>query len=98
MKKPPQHCEHCVALSSQKQKALKTSRQAAGTLARVSTMIESDSYCPLVIQQLDSVLGLLTTVRRELLVGHLNTCLEEQLHQDKQKAIDELVKIFNLSK
>ena len=88
------HHDH---LSPQKQKALKSVRQAQGTLGKVLQMVESDTYCPNVIQQIDSIVGLLKTTRRELLVGHMHTCLEDELHKNKDKAIGELVKIFNLS-
>lgn len=80
-----------------KQKALKCARQSQGTLEKVISMIESDHYCPEVIQQIDSVLGLLKAAKRELLTGHLDTCLLPKMKENKKKAIDELLKIFNLS-
>ena len=80
-----------------KQKALKCARQSLGTLEKVVNMIEADRYCPEVIQQIDSVIGLLKTAKRELLAGHLDTCLLPKMKEDKKKAIEELLKIFNLS-
>lgn len=85
------------ALSDKKVKALKCAKQAQGTLTKVVTMIESGRYCPEVIQQIDSVLGLLKTTKRELLAGHLDTCVAHQMIEDKDKAIAELLKIYNLS-
>lgn len=84
--------------SPNKQKALKSARQSQGTLEKVINMIESDRYCPEVIQQIDSVIGLLNAAKRELLTGHLDTCLLPKMKEDKKKAIEELLKIFNLSK
>ena len=84
-------------LSDKKIKALKCTKQAQGTLAKVILMIEEGKYCPEVIQQIDSVVGLLKTTKRELLAGHLDTCVAHQMAQDKNKAIDELLKIYNLS-
>lgn len=80
-----------------KLKITKTAKQAQGTLVRVLQMIESDQYCPEIIQQVDSVIGLLKTTKRELLAGHLDTCVAHQMASDKKKAIAELLKIFNLS-
>lgn len=60
-------------------------------------MIEVDRYCPEIIQQVDSVIGLLKTAKMELLAGHLDTCALEQMSSNKKKAIDELLKIYNLS-
>lgn len=82
---------------TKKIKFLKLAKQARGTLEAVISMIENDIYCPEIIQQADSAIGLLKTVKRELLVGHLNTCTVEQLKKDKNKAIQELLKIYNLS-
>lgn len=84
-------------LPAKKAKSLKCAKQAHGTLATVAAMIEADRYCPEVIQQVDSVIGLLQTVKRELLAGHLDTCVVHQMKENKKKAIDELIKIYNLS-
>jgi DNA-binding FrmR family transcriptional regulator len=84
-------------LAVKKTKALKLSKQARGTLETVVAMIESDTYCPEIIQQADSVIGLLKSVKRELLAGHLDTCVMRNMQKDKPGAIRELVKIYNLS-
>lgn len=85
------------ALPTKKAKSLKSAKQALGTLAKVITMIEANQYCPEVIQQVDSVIGLLKTSKRELLAGHLDTCVAHQMSENKEKAIEELLKIYNLS-
>jgi len=82
---------------SQKMKSLKRAKQAMGTLNKILEMIQEDRYCPEVIQQVDSVIGLLKTAKRELLAGHLDTCVAHQMKENKKKAIDELLKIYNLS-
>ncbi len=84
-------------LPAKKSKALKCSRQAQGTLGKVAEMIEADQYCPEIIQQVDSVIGLLKTAKTELLAGHLDTCAVHQMSTNKKKAIGELLKIYNLS-
>ena len=60
-------------------------------------MIENDTYCPEIIQQADSVSGLLKSVKKELLAGHLDTCAMNRLKENKDKAVQELLKIYNLS-
>jgi len=84
-------------LATGKVKTLKCVKQGQGTLSKITEMIEADRYCPEIIQQVDSVIGLLKTAKRELLVGHLDTCVIHQMKENKSKAIDELVKIYNLS-
>ncbi len=85
-------------ISPKKQKTLTCAKQAQGTLAKVVEMVEADRYCPEIIQQVDSVIGLLKTAKRELLAGHLDTCVAHQMMSNKKKAIDELLKIYNLSR
>lgn len=84
-------------LSLKKTRSLTLARQARGTLDKVIAMIENDAYCPEIIQQADSVSGLLRSVKKELLTGHLNTCAVHQLKENKEQAIKELLKIYNLS-
>lgn len=78
-------------------KSLKLARQAQGTLAKVVQMIESETYCPEIIQQADSVSGLLKSLRKELLAGHLDTCVLNQLKENKSAAVKELMKIYDIS-
>ncbi len=84
-------------LPTNKGKSLKSVKQGLGTLSKIVEMIEEDRYCPEVIQQIDSVIGLLKTAKRVLLAGHLDTCVAHQMKENKKKAIDELLKIYNLS-
>ncbi len=83
--------------SSKNIKTLKLTRQAQGTLAKVENMIIAGEYCPNVIQQIDSVAGFLKTLKREMLAGHLDTCVLKRLKENKPEAIKELLKIYNLS-
>lgn len=84
-------------LSINKNKALKLTNQSLGTLNKVISFIEEDKYCPEVIQQIDSIIGLLKSAKRELLSGHLDSCVAYQMKENKKKAIEELLKIYNLS-
>jgi len=84
-------------ISHKKLKALKLLKQAQGTLAKVLQMLEQDEYCPNIIQQVDSVCGLLKSTKRELLAGHLDMCALKKLNENKEQAIKELLKIYNLS-
>ncbi len=85
------------SLPTKKQRALKLAKQARGTLDTVIAMMEDNAYCPEIIQQTDSVMGLLRSVERELLAGHLDTCVLKQMRADKEGAIRELLKIYRLS-
>lgn len=80
-----------------KERSLTLARQAQGMLAKVIEMMEAGEYCPNIIQQVDSVGGFLKSAKRELLAGHLDTCVAKRLAEDKESAIRELLKIYNLS-
>jgi len=80
-----------------KEKSLKLAKQAQGTLTKVLNMLEQNEYCPNVIQQIDSVNGLLKRAKKELLAGHLDSCVMKKMKENKGEAIQELLKIYNLS-
>lgn len=77
-------------------KARKVINMAIGSLSKIPTMVDEKAYCPSIIQQLDSVIGLLKSSRTELLKGHLDSCLAERLKTDKEGAVKELLKIYNM--
>ncbi len=77
-------------------KAVKLINMSNGSLLKVSAMIADNRYCPDVIQQIDSVIGLLHSSRKELLKGHLESCVAEQIKNDKEGAVKELLKIYNM--
>ena len=79
-----------------KDKAVLSAKKAAGTINKVQQMIEEDKYCPDIIQQVDATIGLMKSVKKHLLTGHLDHCLVEKLKENKSQAIDELLKIYNL--
>ena len=73
--------------SPKKTKALKTARQAQGMLVKVIDLIEQGEYCPNIIQQVDSVIGFMTSVKRELLAGHLDSCVQKRMSENKEQTI-----------
>lgn len=79
-----------------KQRTSLSIKKAKGTLEKVLKMTDADAYCPEIIQQIDAAKGLLDSAKKSLLIGHLDHCLEVNLKQDRDKAIAELIKIFDL--
>lgn len=80
----------------QNKKARDVISMALGSLNKIPTMVDEKQYCPEVIQQLDSVVGLLKSARVELLRGHLDSCLTERMKNDKDGAVKELLKIYKM--
>lgn len=79
-------------------KDTKLIKQAAGTLKKVEKMMEEDVYCVEIIQQLDSVTGLLATARRKLLSDHLAHCVHQKFKDNPKAAVAELEKLYQISK
>ena len=77
-------------------KARKVINMAVGSISKIPNMVLEKRYCPEIIQQIDSVIGLLKSARTELLCGHLNSCLSERLKNDKGGTVKELLKIYNM--
>jgi len=80
----------------QNDKAKKVINMALGSLGKIPQLVLEKRYCPDIIQQIDSVIGLLKSARTELLRGHLDSCLAERLKSDKNGAVQELLKIYNM--
>jgi len=80
----------------QNMKARRVIHTAVGSIGKISDMIEKKRYCPEIIQQIDSIIGLLKSARAELLRGHLDSCLAEKLKMDKEGAVAELLKIYKM--
>jgi CsoR family transcriptional regulator, copper-sensing transcriptional repressor len=79
-----------------KSKSSLSIKKSVGITNKVLKMIEKDEYCPDIIQQINAAIGLLEASKKRLVRGHLNHCLEDNLERNRTKAIEELVKIFDL--
>ena len=88
--------QHAHKHGEENTKARKVINMALGSLNKILNMVEEKQYCPDTIQQIDSVIGLLQSARKELLKGHLESCLVEKLKTDKEGAVKELLKIYNM--
>ena len=69
-------------------KARKVINMAIGSVAKIPEMVDDGRYCPEIIQQIDSAIGLLHSARK--------SCLVERLKTDKEGSIKELLKIYNM--
>lgn len=65
---------------------------AQGHLAGVARMVEEDRYCIDVLHQLSAVQGALDRVRRQILEGHLRTCVPEEMAAGRiDEVVDEVI-------
>ena len=89
---------HSDNYSLTQQAATLSIKKAQGAIEKILEMIDEGKYCPEVIQQVDAAIGLLKSSKKSLLTGHLDHCLLVKMKEDKQGAMEELVKIFDLQK
>ncbi len=62
-----------------------------GQIRGVKGMIEKDTYCDDVLNQIAAVQSALNSVGKILLEGHLRSCVVERIQQGDEEVIDELL-------
>lgn len=82
-----------TAEAAKKQKALldRMSR-IEGQLRGVRKMIEQDTYCDDVINQIEASRSALKSVQLVLLDNHIKHCVKSQLQQGEDEVIEEVLK------
>lgn len=66
-----------------------------GQIRGVKGMIERDTYCDDVLNQLAAVQALLNGVGKMLLEGHMKSCIVERIEAGEHEVIDELLITVN---
>lgn len=76
-------------------------KKAQGTLLKINTMIDSEEYCPKIVQMMSSAEGLLRGAKLKMLENHLQTCGHKKMssanEDDRAEFAKELVKILDIS-
>lgn len=69
-----------------KKKLLLALKKTQGTLSKVTQMVEEDTYCADVGQQINAAIGLLKSANMELMKNHLMCCGKTALsHKDTKE-------------
>lgn len=76
------------------QKVANLVKTARGQLDGVLRMINEDRYCMDVAQQLLAVDALLKKAYKEVLKGHMESCVKEAVEQGDPKKIEELTDLL----
>jgi CsoR family transcriptional regulator, copper-sensing transcriptional repressor len=82
-----------------KKKALAGIKRLEGVTKKVREMIETDEYCPHILENLLAMQGHIKHVQGEVLESHLHTCAREKMKQEKDYAgfIAEIIRTIGLS-
>lgn len=62
-----------------------------GQIRGIRGMVENNSYCVDILNQVAAAQAALNAFSRELLSNHIHTCVAEDIRQGKDATIDELV-------
>lgn len=74
-------------------------KRIEGQIRGLQKMVEEDKYCIDVITQTSAIRSALRGVEDVLLEGHLSTCVINQVKSGKKdKAIEEILKVYKLKK
>jgi DNA-binding FrmR family transcriptional regulator len=66
-----------------------------GQVRGIKGMIERDTYCDDVLNQLAAVQSALNSVGRLLLEGHMKSCIIERIEAGEHEVLDELIVTVN---
>ena len=75
----------------EKKKLLRRLRMAEGQIRGIQRMVEEDAYCPEILIQVSAVTNALNSFNRELLAGHIKSCVREDIQSGRDEAVDEFV-------
>lgn len=89
-----------MLLPDNKKKVLLAVKKAQGTLAKIAALVEKDTYCLDIVQQVNAVAGLMRGARGALVRNHLQSCGANKLSchatsADQNKFIEEFVKVID---
>ncbi|BBI33882.1 metal-sensitive transcriptional regulator [Cohnella abietis] len=91
------HHHHQHSHHSEKIKTNLTSRlnRIEGQIRGIKGLIEKDTYCDDVLNQIASVQSALNSVGKLLLENHMKSCIVQKIQSGEHGAIDELLTTIN---
>jgi len=66
-----------------------------GQIKAINRMIDEDTYCDEVLNQISSAKSALNGVGKTLLEAHMKSCVAEQLKEGREEVVDELLYTMN---
>lgn len=80
-------------------KALEGMKRLEGLTKKVRTMIESDEYCPHILENLLAMNGHIKHVQGKVLESHLHTCAKDKIKKEKDHDafITDIIRTIGLS-
>ncbi|WP_334074868.1 MULTISPECIES: metal-sensitive transcriptional regulator [Paenibacillus] len=86
------HSHHSAAVKNNLTSRL---NRIEGQIRGIKGMIEKDTYCDDVLNQIAAVQSALNSVGKLLLEGHMKSCLIERIQAGETEVVDELLTTVN---
>ena len=82
-----------------KKKAVEGLKRLEGLTKKVRMMVESDEYCPHILENLLAMQGHIKHIQGQVLESHLHTCAQEKMKKEKDfnGFIAEIIRTIGLS-
>jgi len=92
------NCKECTKVKhrtlEEKKKLIKRLNIIEGQVNGIKKMLEEDRYCEDILIQVSAINKSLKSLGKEVLKGHLNTCIKKSLKEDDDTAIDNVIMLF----
>ncbi len=86
------HIENKELHEKQKKNLINRLNRVEGQIRGIKRLIENDTYCDDVLNQISSAKAALNGVSKMLLERHIQTCVSEKLKSDDPEIIKEFIK------
>ena len=92
-------CEHCNRKKHRDETEYKDLmhrlNRIEGQVRGIKKMVEDDVYCTDILTQVTAVTAALQSFNRVLLKNHLETCVIQDIKEEKEGAVEELVLLLH---
>jgi len=85
-----EHCRKAHHSPEFKEGLIKRLNRIEGQIRGIKRMIEEDVYCDDVLNQITSIRSSLAGVQEQLLAGHIQTCVFDQIREGNTEVVEEL--------
>ncbi|MBQ9967587.1 MAG: metal-sensing transcriptional repressor [Oscillospiraceae bacterium] len=83
-------CKKTLRTEEEKKKLLNRLSRIEGQIRGIKSMVEADGYCNDILIQASAVTAAMNAFDRELIAGHMKTCVARDLREGNDEVIDEL--------
>lgn len=88
-------CENCgktkVRSPEEYKRLINRLNRISGQISGIKGMVEKNAYCTDILVQVAAVNAALNSFNKELLAGHIRSCVAENIRNGNDEVIDELV-------